>query len=38
LQLTHGHGAVPLTRDYIGAAEVGRSVGPKVEASNPLRR
>jgi cyclopropane-fatty-acyl-phospholipid synthase len=38
LQLTHGHGAVPLTRDYVGAAEAGRAVEGKVEASNPLRR
>jgi cyclopropane-fatty-acyl-phospholipid synthase len=38
LQLAHGHGAVPLTRDYITAAETGRVVEPKVEASNPLRR
>jgi cyclopropane-fatty-acyl-phospholipid synthase len=38
LQLTHGHGPVPLTRDYIGAVEVGRAVEAKVGASNPLRR
>jgi len=38
LQLAHGHGAVPLTRDYIGAVEAGRAIEQKVEASNPLRR
>jgi cyclopropane-fatty-acyl-phospholipid synthase len=38
MQLSHGHGAVPLTRDYIGAAEAGRAVEAKVDASNPLRR
>jgi cyclopropane-fatty-acyl-phospholipid synthase len=38
LQLTHGHGAVPLTRDYISAVEAGRAVEAKVAASNPLRR
>jgi len=38
LQLARDHGAVPLTRDYIGAVEAGRAVGVKVEASNPLRR
>jgi cyclopropane-fatty-acyl-phospholipid synthase len=38
LQLAHGHGAVPLTRDYIGAVEAGKAVEVKVEASNPLRR
>jgi cyclopropane-fatty-acyl-phospholipid synthase len=38
LQLAHGHGAVPLTRDYIGAVEAGKPVEAKVEASNPLRR
>lgn len=38
LQLTHGQGQVPLTRDYIGAIEAGRAVGPKVEATSPLRR
>jgi cyclopropane-fatty-acyl-phospholipid synthase len=38
LQLTHDHGPVPLTRDYIGAAEAGRAMEAKVEASNPLRR
>jgi cyclopropane-fatty-acyl-phospholipid synthase len=38
LQLAHGLGAVPLTRDYIGAVEAGKAVEVKVEASNPLRR
>ncbi len=38
LQLTRGHGPVPLTRDYIGAIEAGRPVGPKAEAASPLRR
>jgi cyclopropane-fatty-acyl-phospholipid synthase len=38
LQLAHDHGAVPLTRDYIGAVEAGKAVEVKVEASNPLRR
>jgi cyclopropane-fatty-acyl-phospholipid synthase len=38
LQLAHGHGPVPLTRDYIGAVEAGKAVEAKVEASNPLRR
>ena len=38
LQLAHGHGPVPLTRDYIAAAEAGNMVEAKVEASNPLRR
>jgi cyclopropane-fatty-acyl-phospholipid synthase len=38
LQLAHDHGAVPLTRDYIGTVETGRAVGVKVKASNPLRR
>jgi cyclopropane-fatty-acyl-phospholipid synthase len=38
LQLTHGHGPVPLTRDYIGAIEAGRPVGPMADAANPLRR
>ena len=27
LQLAHGHGAVPLTRDYIGAVEAGKAGG-----------
>jgi cyclopropane-fatty-acyl-phospholipid synthase len=38
LQLTHQHGAVPLTRDYIAAAEKGERVGPMAEAASPLRR
>jgi cyclopropane-fatty-acyl-phospholipid synthase len=38
LQLAHGHGPVPTTRDYIGAVEAGTAVGIPVEASNPLRR
>ncbi len=38
LQLAHGHGAVPLTRDYISAVEAGKPVEAAVEASNPLRR
>jgi cyclopropane-fatty-acyl-phospholipid synthase len=38
LQLTHGHGAVPLTRDYIGAVEAGEQVGSMAEATSPLRR
>jgi cyclopropane-fatty-acyl-phospholipid synthase len=38
LQLAHGHGAVPLTRDYIAAVEAGETVGLMVEAASPLRR
>ncbi|HEY0182253.1 MAG TPA: cyclopropane-fatty-acyl-phospholipid synthase family protein [Rhodopila sp.] len=38
LQLAHGHGAVPLTRDYIATVEAGESVGSMAEATNPLRR
>jgi cyclopropane-fatty-acyl-phospholipid synthase len=38
LQLAHGNGVVPLTRDYIGAVEAGKAVEAKVDASNPLRR
>jgi cyclopropane-fatty-acyl-phospholipid synthase len=38
VQLAHHHAAVPLTRDYIDAAETGRPLGQKVEASSPLRR
>jgi cyclopropane-fatty-acyl-phospholipid synthase len=38
LQLTHAHGAVPLTRDYIASVEAGTTVGPVVEAASPLRR
>lgn len=38
MQLAHGHGPVPLTRDYIAAAEVGKAVDQKIEASSPLRR
>jgi cyclopropane-fatty-acyl-phospholipid synthase len=38
IQLTHGHGPVPTTRDYIGAVEAGKTVEVPVEASNPLRR
>jgi cyclopropane-fatty-acyl-phospholipid synthase len=38
LQLAHGHGTVPLTRDYISAVEAGVPVGPMAEASSPLRR
>jgi cyclopropane-fatty-acyl-phospholipid synthase len=38
LQLAHGHGAVPLTRDYIAAVEAGEPVGSMAEASSPLRR
>ena len=38
LQLIHGHGAVPLTRDYIAAIEAGETVGTMAEATNPLQR
>ncbi|HET6308621.1 MAG TPA: cyclopropane-fatty-acyl-phospholipid synthase family protein [Rhodopila sp.] len=38
LQLAHGHGAVPLTRDYIALAEAGERAGPKAEPASPLRR
>jgi cyclopropane-fatty-acyl-phospholipid synthase len=38
LQLARGHGAVPLTRDYIGASEAGTPVEATAEMSNPLRR
>jgi len=38
LQLTHGHGPVPLTRDYIAAAEAGKAVEVTAEAGDPLRR
>jgi cyclopropane-fatty-acyl-phospholipid synthase len=38
LQLAHGHGAVPLTRDYIAAVEAGVPVGSMAEATSPLRR
>jgi cyclopropane-fatty-acyl-phospholipid synthase len=38
LQLAHGHGPVPLTRDYIATTEAGERVGPKAEAASPLRR
>lgn len=38
LQLTHGHGTVPLTRDYIARVETGQTVGPMAEATSPLRR
>ena len=38
LQLAHRARPVPLTRDYIAAAEAGERVGPKAEASSPLRR
>jgi cyclopropane-fatty-acyl-phospholipid synthase len=38
LQLAHGPDVVPLTRDYVAAIEAGKPVGPKVEASSPLRR
>jgi cyclopropane-fatty-acyl-phospholipid synthase len=38
VQLTHGNGVVPLARNYIEAAESGRPLGQKVEASSPLRR
>jgi cyclopropane-fatty-acyl-phospholipid synthase len=38
VQLAHTQEAVPLTRDYIGAAEAGRPLGEKVGASSPLRR
>ena len=38
LQLAHGHGVVPLTRDYIGAIEAGETVGPMAEATSSLRR
>jgi cyclopropane-fatty-acyl-phospholipid synthase len=38
LQLAHGHGPVPLTRDYIATAEAGARVGAVAEAASPLRR
>ncbi len=38
LQLTHGHGVVPLTRDYVAAVEAGLPVEAKSEATSPLRR
>ncbi len=38
LQLTHGHGVVPLTRDYVAAIEAGLPVEAKAEAASPLRR
>jgi cyclopropane-fatty-acyl-phospholipid synthase len=38
LQISHGHGSVPLTRDYIATAEAGARVGPMAEAASPLRR
>jgi cyclopropane-fatty-acyl-phospholipid synthase len=38
LQLAHGHGPVPLTRDYIAAVEAGQPVGSMAEATSPLRR
>jgi cyclopropane-fatty-acyl-phospholipid synthase len=38
LQLTRGHGAVPLSRDYIAAVEAGLPVEAKAEAASPLRR
>jgi len=38
LQLTHGDGAAPLTRDYIAALEAGETVRPMAEATSPLRR
>lgn len=38
LQLAHGHGPVPLTRDYIAAAEAGALAAPVAEAASPLRR
>jgi cyclopropane-fatty-acyl-phospholipid synthase len=38
LQLAHGHGAVPLTRDYIAAVEAGQQAGSLAEATSSLRR
>ncbi|HBK08116.1 MAG TPA: SAM-dependent methyltransferase [Acetobacteraceae bacterium] len=38
LQVAHDQASVPLTRDYIAAAEGGKLVEEKVGASNPLRR
>jgi cyclopropane-fatty-acyl-phospholipid synthase len=38
LQLARGHGAVPLTRDYVAAVEAGEQVGSMAEATSPLRR
>lgn len=38
LQLAHGHGVVPLTRDYIATVEKGERVGPMAEAASPLQR
>lgn len=38
LQLTHRHGVVPLTRDYVAAVEAGLPVEAKGEATSPLRR
>jgi len=38
LQLAHGHGMVPITRDYIAAAEGAKAATQIVAASNPLQR
>jgi cyclopropane-fatty-acyl-phospholipid synthase len=38
LQLAHGHGVVPLTRDYIAAAEAGETVEKMAVATSSLRR
>jgi len=38
LQLAHGHGAVPLTRDYIAAVAAGEQVGSLAEATGSLQR
>jgi cyclopropane-fatty-acyl-phospholipid synthase len=38
LQLAHRHDVVPLTRDYIAAAEAGRLVQQTAEPASPLRR
>jgi cyclopropane-fatty-acyl-phospholipid synthase len=38
IQLAHDQAAVPLTRDYISAAESARPVGQMTQAADPLRR
>ena len=38
VQLAHDQTAVPLTRDYISAAEMTRPFEPTTEKASPLRR
>jgi cyclopropane-fatty-acyl-phospholipid synthase len=38
LQLAHQHGVVPITRDYIAAAEGAKAATQIIAASNPLQR